>query len=96
MARRSKITPDPRVLGRDVVVETRIAPARGDPTRIDYVMRETNGWRIVDVLLDGTISRVAVQRSDFRSLLGGSGDAQALISSLERKTSDLSGGTLHS
>ena len=35
-------------------------------------MRQVNAdaWKAVDVLLDGTISRVAVQRSDFRSLLG--------------------------
>ena len=90
-----EILPNPRVAGPDVIVATHITSGSGDPTRIDYVMRDTKGWRIVDVLLDGTISRVAVQRSDFRSLLG-SGDAQALIGSLERKTSDLSGGTLHS
>ena len=48
-------------------------------------------WKAVDVLLDGTISRVAVQRSDFRSLLG-TGDAGALIASLERKAMDFAGG----
>jgi phospholipid transport system substrate-binding protein len=52
-----------------------------------------NGWRVTDVLLDGTISRVAVQRSDFRSLLG-HGDATALIASLKRKVANLSGGTM--
>jgi len=45
------------------------------------------------VLLDGSISRVAVQRSDFRSLLG-SGHAGALIRSLQDKVAQLSGGTL--
>ena len=40
------------------------------PTPLDYVMRQgEKGRRAVDVLLDGSISRVAVQRSDFRSLL---------------------------
>ncbi len=38
---------------------------------------DAGGWRIVDVLLDGSISRVAVQRSDFRSLLGNGGAAGA-------------------
>jgi len=37
-------------------------------------------WKAVDVLADGSISRVAVQRSDFRSLLA-SGDAPALLAS---------------
>jgi phospholipid transport system substrate-binding protein len=53
----------------------------------------TMGWRIIDVLLDGTISRVAVQRSDFRALLA-SGDPAPLINSLKRKVVDLSGGTM--
>ena len=39
-------------------------------------MRDDNGvWRAVDVLLDGSISRVAVQRSDFRKILA-NGDAE--------------------
>ena len=55
-------------------------------------MRQVNGmWKAVDVLLDGTISRVAVQRSDFRNLLG-AGDASALIASLERKAMDFARG----
>jgi phospholipid transport system substrate-binding protein len=90
-----EILPNVRSSGSDEIVATRIVPGKGDPTRIDYVMRQTNGWRIVDVLFDGTISRVAVQRSDFRSLLA-HGDARALITSLERTTSDLSGGSLGS
>ena len=59
-------------------------------------MRDANGtWRAVDVLLDGSISRVAVQRSDFRKILA-SGDANALIASLKRKIADLSDGSLRS
>ncbi len=89
-----ELLPDSRSVGADQVVASQIVPARGAPTRIDYVMRHTQaGWRAVDVLLNGSISRVAVQRSDFRSLLG-SGDATPLIQSLQRKIADLSGGTL--
>jgi phospholipid transport system substrate-binding protein len=74
-------------------VNTRIVPHSGDPHALDYVMREAPaGWRAVDVLLDGTISRVAVQRSDFRNLLN-RGGALALAKSLQDKTVDLSGGT---
>jgi phospholipid transport system substrate-binding protein len=51
------------------------------------------GWKAVDVLADGSISRVAVQRSDFRRLVS-RGGAQALIESLNQKTADLSGGAL--
>lgn len=89
-----EVLPASRTVGADQVVATQIVPSSGAPTRIDYVMRRTPaGWRAVDVLLNGSISRVAVQRSDFRSLLG-SGDAGPLIQSLQRKTADLSGGTL--
>jgi phospholipid transport system substrate-binding protein len=64
--------------------------------RLDYVMRDDGGtWRAVDVLLNGSISRVAVQRSDFRKILS-SGDPDALISSLRRKIADLSDGALSS
>ena len=59
-------------------------------------MRDGSGaWRAVDVLLEGSISRVAVQRSDFRKILA-SGDADALIASLRRKIADLSDGALSS
>lgn len=91
---RFEVLPDTRAAGADTVVQTRILPASGSPARIDYVMRRTaDGWRAVDVLLDGTISQAAVTRSDFRSLLS-SNDAGPLIASLSRKIADLSGGTL--
>jgi phospholipid transport system substrate-binding protein len=82
-----------RPVGQDQVVQTRIVPASGDPTRIDYVMRDSagSGWKAVDVLLDGTISRVAVQRSDFRSLLA-SGDAELLIVALREKVTGFAAG----
>jgi phospholipid transport system substrate-binding protein len=87
------IDPDTRAVGAEQVVATHIIPPHGDPARLDYVMRLTDaGWRAVDVLLDGTISRVAVQRSDFRSLLA-DGPA-ALVSSLHKKFLDLSGGAV--
>ena len=54
---------------------------------------EAAGWKVVDILLDGTISRVAVQRSDFASLVS-SGDASPLIGSLKSKVSLLSNGSM--
>lgn len=87
------IAPDVRHVGNDSVVQTRIVGTGGDTTRLDYVMREINGgWRVVDILLDGTISRVAVTRSDFRALLA-QGDASRLIDSLRGKVASLASGT---
>lgn len=92
---RFELRPEPRAAGSDAVVETRLVGADGRAVRIDYLMRrETDAWKAVDVLLEGTISRVAVQRSDFRNLLGGGPDVSGLIVSLQQKIADLSRGTL--
>ena len=89
------LLPGTRAVGQEQVVETEIVPAGGKPIRIDYVMRQgDDGWRAVDVLLEGSISRVAVQRSDFRALLGAGGNADPLIASLQKKVADLSGGAM--
>ena len=88
-----KVLPETRTVGSDRVVETQIAPPSGDPTRIDYVMHQgAAGWQAVDVLEQGSISQVAVQRSDFRSLLAGGADR--LIASLQSKIDTMSGGTI--
>lgn len=81
-----KVSPQTRALPNgDQVVDTQA----GD-VKLSYVMRQTPaGWKAVDVLADGSISRVAVQRSDFRALLA-KGGGQALVSSLEQKVSELS------
>jgi phospholipid transport system substrate-binding protein len=83
------INPETRSIGKEEVVETKIIPTSGDGHVLSYVMRETPaGWRIVDVLADGSISRVAVQRSDFRRLIR-EGGAEALSKSLKVKADGL-------
>jgi phospholipid transport system substrate-binding protein len=88
---------DLRPSGADRIVPTRIIAANGDATRLDYLMHhdDVTGWRVTDILLEGTISRVAVLRSDFRGLIA-AGNASALLSSLHQKIADLSGGSLNS
>ena len=90
-----EIAPDTRSLGNgDQVVTTRITSSGGAPTVLAYVMRQTPaGWKAVDVLADGSISRVATQRSDFRGLLS-SGGGSALVASLQNKVASLSGGAI--
>ncbi|PPQ27372.1 ABC transporter substrate-binding protein [Rhodopila globiformis] len=87
------IKPDTRPVGNgEQVVQTQIIPRRGSGHQLDYVMRQgQNGWHAVDVLADGSVSRVAVQRSDFRRLLA-RGGAEALAASLRTKTANLSNG----
>jgi phospholipid transport system substrate-binding protein len=79
---------------RDVPGGQRVIDTKIGDTRMSYVMRQTpSGWRVVDVLADGSISQVATQRSDFRATLM-RGGGQALVASLQHKVSDLSGGSL--
>jgi phospholipid transport system substrate-binding protein len=89
------VQPDTKPLPNgEQLAQTKIISASGESHELDYVMRNVGGaWKVVDVLADGSISRVAVQRSDFRRLVA-RGGAQALIESLNQKTNDLSGGTL--
>jgi len=90
-----QLLPAERTLGAKKIVETQIVPGDGSPpTRLDYVMAQTaSGWQATDVLLNGTISKVAIQSSDFSSLVN-SGDASQLIAALQSKIATLSGGAL--
>ena len=92
---RFDVSPDTKSLPNgEQLAQTKIISSSGDSHELDYVMRRGgNAWKAVDVLADGSISRVAVQRSDFRRLVS-RGGAQALIESLNQKTTDLSGGAL--
>jgi phospholipid transport system substrate-binding protein len=89
-----QVSPTVRSLANgEVVVQSQLVRADGSTVKLDYVMRRgPSGWQAVDVLTDGSISRVAVQRSDFRSLLS-SGGPPALVAGLQHKVANLSGGT---
>jgi phospholipid transport system substrate-binding protein len=81
-------TPAPR---EGVVVESRIVPPDDDPVGLHYVLRHSeDGWRIVDVLLDGRFSELARQRAEFSAVLG-DGGFPTLVASLERKIAELEG-----
>jgi phospholipid transport system substrate-binding protein len=74
-----------RANGTDVMVQTKIAKSNGEATRLDYRMRQDQGsWRISDVYLDGTISQLAVHRSEFHSILQREG-VDGLVMALNRK-----------
>jgi phospholipid transport system substrate-binding protein len=80
----------PSAYGSDQIVQTELVSPSGATTRIDYVMRQfPQGWQAVDVLLDGRISQVAVQRSDFSSAVS-NGNASSLIQNLQRKVRSFS------
>lgn len=88
-----EVVPSLREVGNgEIVVGTRLIRRDLSPVVLAYVMRQRPaGWKVVDVLTDGSISRVAVQRSDFQELLA-SGGAPALAAALERKAANLAAG----
>ncbi len=71
--------------GTEVMVQTKIVKSNGDAVSLNYRMRENAGsWQIADVYLDGTISQLATQRSEFHSILQREG-VDGLIMALSRK-----------
>jgi phospholipid transport system substrate-binding protein len=74
-----------RSYNADVIVQTKIVKSDGDTTTLDYLMRQNQGsWQISDVYLDGTISQLAIQRSEFYSILRREG-VDGLVMALNRK-----------
>ena len=75
-----------RPSGNDTMVQTKIVKSNGETTKLDYLMRPGQGsWQISDVYLDGTISQLAVHRSEFYSILRREG-VDGLVMALNRKT----------
>jgi len=88
------LLPTEKTLGAKRIVQTQIVPSDGSsPTEIDYVVEQGSaGWQISDVLLNGTISQVAIHSSDFSALVT-SGDASQLIAALKSKIAALANGS---
>ena len=73
-----------------VLVRTHLTQPQGDPVHLDYRLRENGGtWKIVDVYLNGTVSEVALRRSEYASLINRDG-WQALIVALDDRIATLS------
>jgi phospholipid transport system substrate-binding protein len=79
-----------------IIVDTRIVKSDGDPVAIDYLMRRgEEGWQVADVYLDGTISQLATQRSEFSAILRRRG-VDGLVAALNDKADLLAGAPLGS
>jgi len=80
--------PHPGANGATVVPSV-IVSGDGSRTSIDYVVHEINGnWAITDVLFNGSISQVAVRRSEFVPIYRQNG-LDGLISMIDEKTTAL-------
>jgi phospholipid transport system substrate-binding protein len=72
--------------GDNLVVTSRMLLTDGPPAPIDYVMRQTpKGWRIGDILANGSISELAQWRRSLRGATGGGDFAAGLTILRQRK-----------
>lgn len=79
---------------RDTVfVRTRLVRTDGEkPVEINYrMLRGDEGWRVIDVLLRGTVSELALRRAEYSSMIKRDG-FEKLIETLEEKIADLAAG----
>jgi phospholipid transport system substrate-binding protein len=75
-----------------VRVNNQIVPGGGEPIRIDYLLRQTEGrWRIIDVYLKSSVSELAVRRAEFTDTLAKSG-FEGLIADLKAQVEKLRAG----
>ena len=73
-------------------VNSQITPASGEPTRVDYLLRNDGGqWRVIDVYLKSSVSELAVRRAEFTDTLAKSG-VDGLIADLKAKVAKLRNG----
>lgn len=71
------------------VVLTKIVVPDGEEVQLNYRLVERDGtWKIIDVYLNGTVSELALRRSEYSSALKREGFDQ-LLDSIETKIADL-------
>lgn len=75
-----------------VLVRTRLVDPGKENVDLAYRLRRQDGtWKIIDVYLKGTVSELALRRSDFTAILDRQG-FPALIANLDGKIADLRAG----
>ena len=80
---------EPSLQGTTLVHTTLIIP-KDDDVRLDYRVRAVDGeWKIIDIYLDGTVSELAMRRSQYSALIRREG-LDALIAALEKKMEEFS------
>jgi phospholipid transport system substrate-binding protein len=89
---RFEVSPNPVANPNGVIVESRLIQSDGEPVTLNYLMQQRGGgWQVVDVYLKGTISQLAVRRSEFGAVLSRSG-AEGLVRVLQQKAAALQTG----
>ena len=80
-----KLGQEPSARGT-VLVRTRITDPNDEDVNLDYRLRqrEDGSWKIIDVYLNGTVSELALRRSEYSSLIKREGFAALLVKLDER------------
>jgi phospholipid transport system substrate-binding protein len=73
-----------------VLVLTRLVDPNADDVNLDYRLRKTeeSGWKIIDVYLNGTVSELALRRSEYSSMIKREG-FEALLAALDERIETL-------
>lgn len=90
-----KFVVDPNVENRnlDRIVKSELDTSDKDPVSLIYRMRESGGtWKIIDVYLAGTISELALRRSEFSATVK-TGGASGLVKKLNEVSDKLMAAT---
>lgn len=75
-----------------LIVRTRLVDPEGEDVQLNYRLRLLDGkWRIIDVYLDGTVSELALRRSENSSLMAREG-FEALLTALDGRIAELAAG----
>lgn len=70
------------------VIVRSVVRAGSEDVSLDYRLRDTpQGWRVIDVYSKGTVSELALRRSEYSAVLERDG-FEALLSALERKIAE--------
>jgi phospholipid transport system substrate-binding protein len=72
-----------------VLVRTHLDSPEGEGVELNYRLRDVGGtWRIVDIYLNGTVSELALRRSEYSALVQREG-FKALLAKLDERIADL-------
>lgn len=74
------------------IVRTKLIDPGDEDVELNYRMHQTSdGWKIIDVYLDGTVSELALRRSEFSGIVKRE-NFDALIAALDAKIAKLAAG----
>jgi phospholipid transport system substrate-binding protein len=72
-----------------LLVRTKLSDPNGEDVTLDYRMRSVDGrWKIIDIYMNGTVSELALRRSEYSSLIKREG-FKALLAALDERIESL-------